>query len=239
MDESNGTGFKPPYLSFQTFWSFLHELAAKPLPPQIDRSMLDKKSGTDQANLLAALKAFGLVDGAHAVLPPLQDLVNADDAGRKQLLMGLIQSHYADQVIVSSQNGTEKQLLESFEKSFGITGDTRRKAATFFLHAARQTGMELSPHFPATRSGSGQPATMRAKRTTTKRKPAPVVPAVPNSGGQPQGDTYTVTLRSGGTVSVGVTVNLFSLSTEDRNFVMDLVDKLKGYPVDEEVGGDS
>ena len=52
MDEPNGQTFKPPYLSFQTFWAFLDELAAKPLPPQIDRSMLDKKSGTDQAGLL-------------------------------------------------------------------------------------------------------------------------------------------------------------------------------------------
>lgn len=45
------------------------------------------------------------------------------------------------------------------------------------------------------------------------------------------GDTYTVELASGGSVSVLVNVNLFALSTDDRNFVIDLVDKLKGYDV--------
>jgi hypothetical protein len=45
------------------------------------------------------------------------------------------------------------------------------------------------------------------------------------------GDTYTVSLASGGQVSVVVNVNLFDLTTDDRNFVIDLVDKLKGYAV--------
>ena len=27
--------FKPPYMSFQTFWSFIEDLSKKPLPPQI------------------------------------------------------------------------------------------------------------------------------------------------------------------------------------------------------------
>jgi hypothetical protein len=38
-----------------------------------------------------------------------------------------------------------------------------------------------------------------------------------------------VELASGGSVSVVVRVNLFALTTQDRNFVIDLVDKLKGY----------
>jgi len=47
MDDSEST-FKPSYMSFQTFWNFIGELAKKPLPPQIDRSLLGSKSGTDQ-----------------------------------------------------------------------------------------------------------------------------------------------------------------------------------------------
>lgn len=45
------------------------------------------------------------------------------------------------------------------------------------------------------------------------------------------GDTYIVELASGGSVSVLVKVNLFALSRDDRNLVIDLVDKLKGYVV--------
>jgi hypothetical protein len=43
------------------------------------------------------------------------------------------------------------------------------------------------------------------------------------------GDRLAVPLNSGGTVEVSVSVNLFALSTEDRTFVIELIDKLKGY----------
>lgn len=230
--------FKPPYLSFQTFLGFVDELAAKPLPPQIDRSMLGGKSGTDQMNLLGAFKAFGLVDAAQGVRPELQKLVAADGPERKRFLGAMLRHYYPLQFNVSEQNGTERQLLSSFEEAFGVTGDTRRKAATFFLHAARFAGMNLSPHFPSTRSGSGRAAAAKPRRTPVpKRK-------LSDSGGAGHdspsiGDTYTVTLDSGGTVSVGVNVSLFALSTDDRSFVIELVDKLKGYSSGSEAeGGD-
>ena len=46
----------------------------------------------------------------------------------------------------------------------------------------------------------------------------------------PQGeDKYRFDLASGGTVFAVVDVDIFQLSTEDRDYVIDLVDKLKGY----------
>jgi hypothetical protein len=227
------TGFKPPYLSFQTFWSFVSkELPEKPLPPSIDRSMLDKKSGTDQANLLAALKGFGLVEGdTHDVQESLQMLVEADEEQRKHQLAALVRQYYPGPLSVSEQNGTEKNLFDCFENDFGMTGDTRRKAVTFFLHAARNAGIPLSPHFPATRSGPGVAAGSKAKRITKRKADASSVerPSPPAAATNGKGDTYTVNLNSGGTVSVVVAVNLFDLSTDDREYVIDLVDKLKDY----------
>ena len=103
-------------------------------------------------------------------------------------MAALLRSYYPKQLEVSAQNGTEKLLLDSFEEAFGLTGDTRRKAATFFLHAARQAGIALSPHFPATRSGPGRTAGTRTKRTPPKRKPTdaspPRLPAVGTSKGE-------------------------------------------------------
>lgn len=49
-----------------------------------------------------------------------------------------------------------------------------------------------------------------------------------------KGDTYEVALASGGIVAVTVDVNLFRMSVEDRNFVMDLVDKIVAYRTAEE-----
>jgi hypothetical protein len=235
VDETQ-TAFKPPYMSFQTFLTFVEELASRPLPPQIDRSMMGSKSGTDQNNLTSALKGFGLINSDHRVEPALVQLATSDETKRNEKLAELVRAYYPDPITVSEQNGTEGQLIESFKRSFSLdTVETRRKAITFFLHAARVAGIPLSPHFPQTRTGSGSPGTPRPKRSA-KRKTAPPVNGAGASNStatrpnQPGGDTYSVSLQSGGSVSVVVSVNLFALSTEDRNFVIDLVDKLKGYP---------
>lgn len=235
MDEDRGP-FRPPYMSFQTFWRFIEELRTKPLPPQIDRSLMATKSGTDQANLNAALAGFGLVGPNGEVERDLKALVHGDEEGRRHVLADLVRSRYPAPLAVSEQNGTNQQLQEAFRDAYGMTGaDTRRKAVTFFLHACREAGLELSPYFPSTRAGSGAPGTPRPRRTARRKATAP--PPIETSVAAPssaatasRGDEYEVPLQSGGTVCVSVSVNLFDLSTEDRAFVIDLVDKLKGYP---------
>jgi hypothetical protein len=228
MDEPNGEGFKPPHLSFQTFWGFLEELTSKPLPPVIDRSLLSSKSGTDQAGLLSALKGFEFISADLKTEPLLIAFAESDADERKEVLGNLLREHYPLQFEVSAQNGTEKQLLDSFEAAFGRTGHTRRKAATFFLHAARTAGLSLSVHFPTTRSGSGPSATPR-KRAVRRRTDTndTIITQTPIQ----QGDTYKVTLAAGGTVTLTVSVSHFALSKNrsDRDFVNGLIDKLTDY----------
>ena len=86
--------FKPPYMSFLTFWNFIAELRTKPLPPRIDRSLMSSKSGTDQFNLTLALTSFGLVDDDSRVLPLLQELTAADDEQRKSILAKMVTASY-------------------------------------------------------------------------------------------------------------------------------------------------
>jgi hypothetical protein len=224
-------------MSFQTFWNFIEELAAKPLPPAIDRSIMKSKSGTDQANLIMALNSFGLTDTEGTVQPMLTYLIEEVPADKRVAAFGdLLHGYYVGPLRVSAQNGTPADLNNVFNEDYPSIGssDTRRKAITFFLHAARSAGIELSQHFPATRSGSGAPGAPKAKRASTRKKQQPngadALAVNSMQSQQARGDTYTVELASGGSVSVVVSVNLFALTTEDRTFVIDLVDKLKGYP---------
>lgn len=233
MDESP-KGFKPPYMSFATFWNFIADLAARPLPPRIDRSMMSTKSGTDQQNLTAALKALELIDDDQRVSPALTRLAASSEEERQAELAVIVRRFYPKQLGVSEEFGTEQQLKESFTESFGIEGnDTRRKSIAFFLHAARTAGLELSPHFPATRSGSGSPGATKPRRAPAKRRTtngAAEGGKAPQQTGSPEdGDRYSVQLKSGGRVSIVVGVNLFALSREDRDFVLKLVDQLTGY----------
>lgn len=234
MDRPETDTFKPPYMPFATFWNFISNLAARPLPPRIDRSMMSGKSGTDQANILATLKAFGLINAEQKVDVSLTDLAGPDEATRREKLAHILRLHYPGPVSVSEQNGTEDQLTESFRDGFGLTAaDTRRKCVTFFLHAAREAGLPISANFPQTRAGSGGPGVPKSKPTksgSSKSKTPAAAPAARTA----KGDSYSVSLRSGGTVSVEVSVNLFDLSTKDRTFVISLVDALKGYDGEQE-----
>jgi hypothetical protein len=205
VDEPEG-GFRPPYLPFKTFWTFTNDLLAAPLPPQIDRSLMTSKSGTDQVHLTAALKGFGLIDGNQTVTG-LRDLENTDDQARARWLAEQIRLHYPAQVKLSEQNGTEQQLKESFRDGFEINSvDTLRKSITFFLHAVQQAGIPLSPHFPSTRSGSGAPGTPKPRRpagsrSAGKRKP-PTSPADNGSSAGRAAERRDISFGDAGTVTV-------------------------------------
>jgi hypothetical protein len=233
MDATEVAAKSLPWLSFQTFWSFLGELASKPLPPKLDRSMMTSKSGTDQANLIGAMQLFGLIDDENRVQSALGEFVVADEERRKAMLGEWVRGQYGPALRVSAENGTAQNLNDVFRDEMGMASpDTRRKSITFFQHAAQHAGIALSPNFPKTRTGSGAPGTPRLKRNGGKRKPKD------NGGGdEPQqqtpptkGHSHTVTLASGGTVTLAYDVNLFESSTEDEEFVLGLVRKLRKYP---------
>jgi hypothetical protein len=237
MDTESSQTFRPSHMAFATFWNFIGDLASRPLPPQIDRSMLRNKSGTDQSNLMSTLSSFGLIGPApeHRVQQALVDLATTDMDKRKAELAKLIRHHYSAAVTISDRHGTDQQLHDVFRDTYGMdSAATRRKAVTFFLHAARAAELPVSANFPATRSGSGLPGVPRAKRMGRRKPVNGTNGDTPGSGiateqHGPNGDTYTVTLASGGEVSVVVSVNLFELSTRDRDYVIGLVDTLKGY----------
>ena len=231
MDDSHEAGFKPPYMAFTTLWNFLETLASHPLPPAIDRSLMQGKSGSDQANIFNALKAFGLLGEGQVVLPALTELTSADVEGRKLLLADLVRRHYPGALEVSDRNGTSTQLDAKFREDYGLqSGDTLRKSVTFFLHAARTAGIPLSPHFKQTRSGQGAPG--QPKRRTAKRTARTAAsPAAPAETPSVPTEAYRleITLQTGGTMTLTVNVNPINLRGDDRDFFYDIVDKMSDY----------
>ncbi|WP_282944506.1 hypothetical protein [Cellulomonas endometrii] len=232
MSESDpSTTFKPPYMPFQTFWNFLGDLSEKPLPPQIDRSLMSSKSGTDQANLVGALKAFGLTDERGAVTRDLALLTESDIELRRLALADLVRRFYSEPLKVSEVSGTEAQLRDVFRDEFQITSsDTMRKAIAFFLHAARTAGVELSSHFPQTRGGPGSSGAPRARRSPTRKRPkVPVVVEAIGPVAMSSRSEKTVTLATGGTMTLTVSVDPLTLRGEERAFFYQVVDLLDDY----------
>ena len=177
--------FTPPYPAFKTFTNFLEGLEEKQeqFPPRIDRSYLRGLSGVSQSQLLAALRAFDLIEEDGSVTPALKDLATRPD-DRPQLVGDIVRTYYPKMVELGNENATAKMLEDEFAE-YGLSGSTRRKAISFFLKAAEWGGIKLSPHFAVPRAtptgnGSGKRKRQAAKQTAPQ-DPAKDPPMPPTS----------------------------------------------------------
>ncbi len=215
--------FAPPYMSFKTFRNFVLRLDPQAMPPRIDRSMMVGMAGGTQTSLIQLLRQFELIGDSNEVRPQLVELCASEDSFAEGLRAILVR-HYAAQVELGRRQGTLGQLTESFAQS-GYSGSTMRKAVTFFLHAAKAAELPLSPHFWPPKAS---PSSNRARRT---KAPRPVGPATRVSAGAyaPAAESHTIQLASGGTVTVSCSTSFLALTRYDREFVFELVDRMKDY----------
>ncbi len=207
-----------PYVPFRTFLAAL-EAFERGLPAQVDRSLWPSYSGAIRGQLLAAFRFLGLVDEGHCPTPALRELVSRPES-RKAALRALLEEHYRELTELELGRATPRQLDEALRGSYGLGGATHKKAVSFFLQAAQYAGMPLSP-------------LLKAKTRTAafghRRQPG-AAPAEAASPAEPaQGVSRTVALRSGGSLTVTASLDLFGLSAEDRAFVFDLIDRLQKY----------
>lgn len=172
-EQDNQQGFAPPYVSFKTFIRVLDRMREEGVPPRIDRTWLTNMSGSQQTQTLQALRAFGLIGDGGKVDPQLSNLVGKD---RKNYLNVLLQGHYAELIDLGSKNATQGQMEEWF-KQFKYSRPTIAKAVSFFLQAATEAGVSVSPYFkPVSLGGSAPPRRKKLphhrENRTTGEQPA-------------------------------------------------------------------
>jgi hypothetical protein len=203
-----------PYVPFKTFLAALETLE-RGVPNQLDRSVWPSHSGAIQGQLLAAFRFLGLMDERHAPAALLREMAAKPDS-RRTLLRGLIEKHYRRLVALDLSRTSPRQLEEAM-RGYGLTGATHKKALSFFLQAAQYAGIELSVLLKAkTRPGGGQGHRRAPEAAKSAAAAAPPM-------------TKTVRLRTGGTVTVTASLDLFTLGPEDRAFVFDLIDRVQQY----------
>jgi hypothetical protein len=202
---------KPAYVPFKTFLAAI-EGFERGLPSQLDRSLWPSYSGAIQGQLLNAFRFMGLVDEGHVPTAELRDLVSKRDA-RRQLLRAILERCYAPVAGLDLARSSPRQLDEAM-RQYGLTGVTHKKALSFFLRAASFAGLPLSPLLKGRTRGAAAP-----------RRPAPAPAAAPAAGSLAR----TVRLRSGGTLTVSASVDMFALAEDDRKLLFDLIDRLRDY----------
>lgn len=226
------------YVPFKTFLTALDTLRHG-IPNPIDKSLFRNQSGTTQGMLLSSMRALKVIDENGKPEPILERLV--EPSSRNDALREIIQDRYAS-VLAIGPSASEKQFDDAIA-AFGAAGDTKKKAKSFFLQAAAMASLPLSPHIAGARAVSADgeapptrsPATRR-RRNGAKRRQDDVVPDAPTPV-VTRGSSKTIQLVSGGgEVTLTVSIDPMELEDDDRDFVFDLIGKLKKY---EKNGGPS
>ncbi len=151
---------KPPYVSYVTFRNFIDLMRTDGVPPRLDSSVMTNLSGQVQSQLKLALRYLNLIDADDKVYPGFRELVEADDESRKQLLANLVVPSYfflfdkTDDFDLTV--ATPQQFSEKFRQT-GFTGDTLRKAESFFIALATEAGITLSKRIISGRTTGDRP----------------------------------------------------------------------------------
>jgi hypothetical protein len=215
------------YVSWATFKNALDQLSQAVPPNKVDRSVFPGIAWAIQNQLFTGMRFLGLIDQESKPTVELEQLARPDEAARKKKLSEILHQRYSDLFALDLKKTTPAELEQKMGEAYHISGDTRDKAVRFFLSAAEYAGIELSTYF-STKKANGQPAAKRVKtrrpKTTVTQPPGDSSPAMTAGTSK-----TTVQLKSGGSLSVSVTVDLFVLDSNDRRFVFELIDKLEEY----------
>lgn len=213
---SEGSKLNVPYVPFRTFLSAI-EGFERNMPGQIDSSVWPTYSGAIRSQLLMAFDALGLRDDKGRSSAALKAIVE-DKEHRKSLLRPLLETTYPALFALNLAKATPKQLNDVFEE-YGKTGETTKKIKSFFLQAAKYSGVPMNPLL------------LTKTRNVTQRKKKTNLPgAEPSTDNQQrQTNSMTIELESGVRLTLSLSGNVLELNANDRNFVFALTDKLEGY----------
>jgi hypothetical protein len=219
------------YVSWITFKNAIESLA-QGIPNQIDRSTFPGLSGGVQSQLFAALKFLGLTTDEDKPTSELHALAVTDEGKRKEKLKEIIQSRYASIIALDLMKATPQQVINTLGEEYGVSGDTREKALRFLLSAVQYVGIPLSRFFKlpgATTSGNGGTRPKRKTTNRTKIQQQNTEEEDDDNTPPPSGTSRVVELKSGGTLTLAASLDLFQLSPADRTFIFGLIDKLDAY----------
>jgi hypothetical protein len=220
-----------PYVPFSTFETGLNKLAALGgIPPKIDHTVFQQMGGVQKGQVISAFKFLGLIDADGVPDAALSDLALNRD-GRKEALRKIVKARYpniTEQDLATMSPGQLDTKLA--DKSYNVSGATRQKARSFLLKAAEFAGIPLSKLLTA--KGPRGPRKTGSRKQVLSDKSIPLSSLIKkdasannNSGG----DSRTVQLASGGSVTLLLDVSLLSLKGPDREFVFSLIDKLDAF----------
>lgn len=169
----------PAYVAHKTLTNFLRSLS-QVVPSRIDKGVMRSMSGGVQSQLMHALRYLDLINANGIPTERLKTLVKAEGQARQAVMREILNSSYPflAQKSLDLSTATHQQLEEEFRKL--ASGDTVRKCIGFFVPAAKDAGIPLSPYIR-------EPGKRSAPATNSRAKKPPRV-ASKNGSGEPPAD---------------------------------------------------
>lgn len=223
MPEDNAKTPLPPYLAFKSFLNFIDALRKSGLPGRIDKSVMSGQSGGTQSSLMQTMKFLKLIEEDGTPTPTLVALVKQSSEDSKKAYAELAAKHYSFVATkgVNLETATEGQLEEVFRSFY--SGDTVRKAMTFYILLATEAGMKVSAHLKAAKrkaTGNGGSATRRPRKKGGEGSGVAFTPPAPPPA--PDGHrTYQLDLAVEGTRFVKMTAPINLTAAE--------IERIKGW----------
>jgi hypothetical protein len=170
---------KPPYLPYTTFKNFLASLKAGAIPSRIDKSLLDRYSGSIQSWLISALKFFSLTDETGKPLAALESYVESEEQDRKKVWKDIFMKAYSPLIAgLDLSRATPGELSERFA-SQGLSGETLGKCHSFFSAAAEDADVVLADHLKVRPKPSGPRKSRKNRNGGLPGEPLPEPPSAP------------------------------------------------------------
>jgi hypothetical protein len=211
------------YVPFKTFLAAIDSLQHG-IPGQIDRTIWRNQSGVIQSQILMAFRFFGLVNEEDQPTPELHRLVEHPEK-RADHIRALLQHAYRSIFDRDLTRMTPRMLEEAMDQ-YNVSGDTRRRAISFFLQAAKFADVPMHPLLAGQIRTNSGPRRRRNSRTVVT---ATDTLSMADSVTAQVGNVKSIDLRSGGKITLNVVMDVFSTSPEDREFVFNLIDLLQKY----------
>lgn len=160
-EQSATTKAVPAYVPYRSFRNFIDGLK-QGIPSRIDRSVMASMSGALQSQLTAALRFLGLISPNGLPGEFLPKLVNSEGPERVRVLRDILHASYPFLFRGFDLKTATPRMVEEQFSAAGASGGTIAKCLSFFMAAAKEAEIPVSPHL---KNARGTRTTRPGRRT--------------------------------------------------------------------------
>lgn len=188
MAEETQKPSTPPYVPYKTFTNFISGLSDTGVPSQIDKSIMRSLSGSVQSALVSSLKYLNLIENDGTPADRLAQLVESKEKQRADILRSVLVDGYPFLFAsgIDLKKATTKQIEQAFRDQ-GAGGSTVVKCIAFFLEAAKEASIQISPHVktpPIQRSAAPKRASANSAPIPNSELPIDATQTIPTDSVQ-------------------------------------------------------